>query len=264
MFGPQLDVLFAATALHLDAAAPQRPWMVRDGLRLTPPYWIRTSLLTHQLRVDDTTLDKAWRPLFGWCNLRRLFICPGEISGRRRPLSESVKWDLFREIVAGVPPEATSLYRAVQDGRKVVGRRGGPAERHKTLDKVPLQNLEDVTDYYRRQQALVEVMRRDGRLRPVSELCPGDPYVRRGKETDIGIAIVEDGQPLLFRKGRHRLAAAHALGLEEVPCTPLLVSARWLRSLAGGRVRLREAGRALDGYLRSLGSGNGATPSGSD
>jgi 5-carboxymethyl-2-hydroxymuconate isomerase len=74
-------------------------------------------------------------------------------------------------------------------------------------------DLDDVKTRYRRLDELFETVRREGRLRTMSELDPR----ARNEDGGILIHIGPAGEPAIGDSGKHRMTIAKVLGLEIVP-----------------------------------------------
>jgi len=245
-----LHAAAAMLALRHGVIVPHKPSVVREVLGLARSYWVPSDWLHLQLEADDVWLRVNGR--HRQTDVRRLFFAPGEIEGREKAIDTSPKRAFIDEIARGLPLEQTGMAQRITAGESVMGRRATPGVRDKALDKIPLTSLEDLRLYYERVQGLIEIIRANG-VRPVREINPDDPYVRSGKETDIGLAVLPDGSLRMFRKGRHRLLVARVLGVEYVPCTPTLVSADWVRKHSGSSPpTLRRAAGAIHEYLSSF------------
>jgi hypothetical protein len=133
--------------------------------------------------------------------------------------------------------EAQGAYRATRAYRTALERaaRGKPVCRN----FVALRSPALVEGYFRRTAELCRSLARHG-LRRLAEHARAahafcDLRIRRPwvelAESDIGIAIGASGEVYRFASGKHRTAAAQALGLRAIPVEVRMVHAEWLRSV---------------------------------
>lgn len=141
----------------------------------------------------------------------------------------SFRFDLAREIAAGTPYRDTDTYRLLRERMRAGQLRN---------NRVPIDTEEKLDRYCAYTTWLVDSIREHGiRIRRDAQHFEGGAFgiVRaRGEEaeeTDIRVAVNENGRFLRLNAGRHRLAVAHALGLAEVPAQIRLVHVRWLIAL---------------------------------
>ncbi len=166
----------------------------------------------------------------------------------------SFRFDLAREIAAGIPYRETDTYRLMRD-RMLAGKLNN--------NRQPLDTEDKLDRYCAYTEWLVESIRRNGmRIRRDAPHLDRDAFgVVRARneeleETDIRVAVDDNGGFLRLNSGRHRLAVAHALGLTEIPAQIRLVHVRWLIALTreyGGPPH--EALRTWLGRFRSAAPG---------
>jgi hypothetical protein len=107
----------------------------------------------------------------------------------------------------------TALYReAMTPGSRV--RRQASSEGVK--DRVSLASDGEIQAYYNRCRLLAESISERGVL-PMSSEEGAMLRATDGDEGDILVAITESGEIIHYRRGRHRLAIAKALGIARVP-----------------------------------------------
>ncbi|MBO9628874.1 MAG: hypothetical protein J7516_05520 [Shinella sp.] len=104
-------------------------------------------------------------------------------------------------------------------------------------NRIGLDTLDKLDGYFEYYLALIENIESRGIL-PHSDLRLRDQTGYRHRwtrtfwqdlaERDIGIAIAADGSLVRHTNGKHRMAAALALGLPQIPVEIRLVHARWL------------------------------------
>ncbi len=142
---------------------------------------------------------------------------------------KSLRFQLAHEMAAGVPYRNTETYKLMK-AKMLAGnfRNNG----------LLLDSDEKLDRYCEYTQWLIDSVREHG-LRPRKKALNlgrrSFAFIREDKEekaeTDIRVAVDENGEFLRFNSGRHRLAVAHALGIKEVPAQIRLVHVRWLISL---------------------------------
>lgn len=178
---------------------------------LDEPLWFPTSLLHEEIeskrawKIGPFGLRMKFRPSEYFAMLAR--VQPDSWSRERHPTIAFIG-----EMARGVPPLETALYRSVLAGDVVSRHLGASGERA----KVRIRGEDEFLQYARRVQNLLDLAARQG-IQPISTRAAVDPNVSRGKEGDIGIAVV-DKQVYFYRKGHHRFGAAVALGIERIPC----------------------------------------------
>lgn len=160
----------------------------------------------------------------------------------------SFRFDLAREVAAGLPYRETETYRMLRERM-----RAGKLHNN----RLPLDTEEKLDRYCAYTEWLVDSVRRDGmRIRRSAPALDRSAFeiVRAGREeaeeTDIRVAVDENGRFLRLNSGRHRLAVAHALGLAEIPAQIRLVHVRWLIALT--RQHGGPPHEALRAWLRSF------------
>ena len=118
----------------------------------------------------------------------------------------------------------TALYRAAMTPGTRVRRQSSA---HGVKERVSLASDGEIVAYYNRCRQLAESISERGVLPMSSEegarLRAGD-----GDEGDILIAIDENGEIIHYRRGRHRLAIAKALGVKRVPVRIHFMSGHYL------------------------------------
>ena len=110
-------------------------------------------------------------------------------------------------LLRGLSVEQTSLYRMALAGyniRRRIGREG---------ELLQLVRYEDFESYYKRCLLLAESIAKHGVLD--IDRAPADLMTRN--EKNVRILIREDGALYHYRRGKHRLAIARALGISMMP-----------------------------------------------
>lgn len=160
--------------------------------------------------------------------LNARFLDGGNWDRQIYPL-HTFRFDLAREIAAGVPYRDTATYRLLRE-RMRAGKL--------TNNRVPIDTEEKLDRYCAYTEWLVESIREHGiRIRRDAQHFERGAFgtVRardeEAEETDIRVAVDENGRFLRLNSGRHRLAVAHALRLTEIPAQIRLVHVRWLAAL---------------------------------
>ncbi|HEX2552980.1 MAG TPA: hypothetical protein VHL98_04710 [Microvirga sp.] len=141
----------------------------------------------------------------------------------------SFRFDLAREIAAGLPYRETETYRMLRE-RMRAGKLNN--------NRVPIDTEDKLDRYCAYTEWLVGSIREHGmRMRRDARHFEGGAFdiVRardeETEETDIRVAVDANGRFLRLNSGRHRLAVAHALGLPAIPAQIRLVHVRWLVKL---------------------------------
>lgn len=185
--------------------------------------------------------------------IRDRFLGAGDWSPLLTSLRNASTYREVEEIV-----QAGLDYRETRAYRMALERAGGPNPVNRNF--VALSSPERVATYFRLTAELCRsirergVERRSARGRCLSasprSAAVRLPWVEWG-EADIGAAVGPDGTIYRFASGKHRTAAAQALGLESMPVEVRMVHAGWLRALmrdgtASTVEALVEGVRALD------------------
>lgn len=164
-------------------------------LGLTKPTFVPTANLRQALRTG------VWNNLIN-------FI---DFSGRVYPLDSHSTYPFIQDVVGGgLPYQRTALYREVMAGR----------EREKLRSEAAFQS------YYEKCMTLAASVRTHGVLDIARK--------NRHEETNICVAISDTGELLHYKKGHHRLAIAHALGVERIPVNVSFISGEYLLRYTGG------------------------------
>ncbi|MDA7427502.1 hypothetical protein PGB28_03455 [Primorskyibacter aestuariivivens] len=95
------------------------------------------------------------------------------------------------------------------------------------------RTLEDIKARYERLDHLFEQVRREGRLRAISQI---DSYFRR-EHGGVFVHIDRHGRPLRYGGGEHRFAIAHILNLPEMPVQPGVIHLEAVRGRHLERLR---------------------------
>lgn len=158
------------------------------------------------------------------------FLDAGDWSAALMPLAEDNVWDEIHQIVAAEGDwRATRAYRKA---KKAAGR-GEPVRRNGRR----LATLDEVVAYFRRTTDLVASVRRHGLLARGEARTLGFGKTSHGgarlasqewSERDVGVAIDADGALVRLGPGRHRWAAACAVGVVEATVEVRLIHIDWL------------------------------------
>ena len=158
------------------------------------------------------------------------FLDAGDWSAALMPLAEDNVWEEIHQIVAAEGDwRATRAYRKA---KKAIDQ-GEPVRRNGR----PLATLDEVVAYFRRTTDLVASVRRRGLLargeaRALAFRKPSHEGARLASqewsERDVGVAIAADGALVRLGPGRHRWAAACAVGVDEAAVEVRLVHVDWL------------------------------------
>lgn len=155
------------------------------------------------------------------------FIDGCDWSSDTLPLSRFIQFELIEDISRGLnykdAPSYQKMLHMMRDG---------------TLDNnnLILDNQEKVDRYCDYVQWLVESIRTNGLRRRAEnrhEHAFADIRVpsKEAREKDVRVAVNAQGEFLRFGSGRHRVAVAQVLGIEEVPAQVRLVHVGWLKHL---------------------------------
>jgi hypothetical protein len=179
--------------------------------------------------------------------IRDKFLGAGDWQPILRPITRS---STYREVVEII--KAGFDYRKTPAYDEALERAGG--RRPKRRNFVTLNSAKRVEDYYRQTaetcRSIAEhgVLRRSDYGRRLAEFRPWVrlPWIELG-ELDVGIAIGAAGEIYRFASGKHRTAAAQALGLKSMPVEVRMVHAEWLeRQLTVSGIE------PLDGLLAAI------------
>jgi hypothetical protein len=153
---------------------------------------------------------------------------------RLRPLETHATFRFIDELlVRRMRYKNTLLYRRMANGEKDARFERGKQTRFGEEGDDP---------YHAKCLALIDSMRRDG----VRDLrCAG------GGDSNIGVAIGDDGRFLHYKRGHHRLAIAAALGIEWVPVDVLWISGEFLTN-ATSAWRLPTVGGLRRSFRRAV------------
>lgn len=166
----------------------------------------------------------------GMVYLQDRFLGSGDWRSLSRPLSGSATHrDVQEMVLAGFD------YRSTEGYKEALARCGSakPAERN----FVALTSPQLVERYFQQVGELSRSIQENGVLRRgvrrqvvaafrYPRIRP--PWVELA-ESDIGVAIDANGGLLHFGSGKHRIAAAQALGLTRIPVEVRMVHASWVR-----------------------------------
>lgn len=148
----------------------------------------------------------------------------------KRPLSPFFQFRLARHLAEGKDYRISEIYQ--QRRAQIEG--GTPFMPHSVL----LDSTEKLDQYCEYMQWLIDSVRKNGlrSRREASHLFAQDfEQVRRGDkeilEKDIQVAVDKSGEFMRYNSGRHRLAAAHALGIQEIPAKIRVVHVGLILSL---------------------------------
>lgn len=165
-------------------------------------------------------------------NIRDKFIGAGDWSPLLRSLERSSTHREVAEIVqAGFEYRKTPSYARALD--RAAGAR--PIKRNFVTMSSPAK----VEAYFRQTAEMCRSMQRCGlvrrrdygwRLASFANPSVRMPWIEFG-ETEVGVAIGAAGDLYRFASGKHRTAAALALGLASIPVEIRLVHAEWLSGL---------------------------------
>jgi hypothetical protein len=103
--------------------------------------------------------------------------------------------------------------------------------------RAQLKTEESIASYYERCISLTKSIKKHGVV-PMYSNEGVKPRAAYGDDKDIGVAIDEDGQLSHYRRGKHRLAIATALGIERVPVVVHFISGRYMLKFIRKRVVL--------------------------
>ena len=162
-------------------------------------------------------------------NIRDRFLGAGDWTPLLRPIARSSTSREVSEIV-----EAGFDYRRTASYRRALERAadGNPVKRN----FVALSSPAKIEAYFRQTAEMCRsveefgvLRRRDFGWRKTSFAHPSVrlPWIEFG-ESEIGIAIGAGGEVYRFASGKHRTAAAKALGLASMPAEIRLVNVQWL------------------------------------
>jgi hypothetical protein len=158
------------------------------------------------------------------------FLDAGDWSGALMDVVQDHVWEEIHELVAAdYDWRATRAYRRA----KKAAQRGEPHVRSGR----PLATPAELAAYFRRNVDLVRSVQRHGLVDLNGpRLAFGRPahgrarlFTQEWSERNVGVAVDADGALVRLGPGRHRWAAACALGLETAPVEVRLVHAAWLR-----------------------------------
>ena len=136
--------------------------------------------------------------------------------------------------------EDTDLYKQALSGVRI--RRQNSADGKKSRAQLATKN--DLCGYHDRCMGLAESINRNGVVSLDS--VEGSKFRSKdGYDKDIGVAIDEDGRFVHYRRGKHRLAIAQALGTDRVPVLVHFISGTYLLKF----IRRRDV--LMPGWLRS-------------
>jgi hypothetical protein len=120
--------------------------------------------------------------------------------------------------------EETTLYRiALSPNGRVWRQISSEGVKH----RVRLDSEESLRAYHARCIDLAASIARHG-VMPMQSQEGADWRERDGEDGDVLVAIDENGRFLHFRRGRHRMAIAQALGVERMPVLIHVMSGRYL------------------------------------
>jgi hypothetical protein len=161
--------------------------------------------------------------------IRDRFLGAGNWAPLLTPLRNSSTWREVEQIV-----KADFDYRKTRSYRKAIERSEGPTPLRRNF--VSLSSREAVETYFRQTADLCRSIqehgfrRRDELGRRFRNVRVRRPWVELG-EVEIGVAIGANGEIYRFASGKHRTAAAKALGVPSIPVEVRMVHADWLRGL---------------------------------
>lgn len=204
-------------------------------------------ILTH--RLDEKYVDAD-----GWHWIGESFLDAGDWQERLSPLRRS---PAHREIV-----EICRTRDNFRDGKRYRTylrqiAEGQPPRRNGR----PIDTVDKLDAYFRYYADLIDNIDRTGILprNRFQRAASSGQQPRRARsfwldfvERDIGVAIDKDGRLVRHTSGKHRLAAAIGLGLNEVPVEIRMVHLGWLQ--AEMQTRQLPAAKALAAALREKGS----------
>lgn len=186
------------------------------------------------------------------CNIRDRFLGAGDWTPLLRPIARSSTNREVAEIVrAGFDYRETASYRRALE-RAVDGN---PVRRNFVALSSPARieaYFRQTADMCRSVKEFGVLRRRDFGWRKASFAHPSVrlPWIEFG-ESEIGIAIGPNGEAYRFASGKHRTAAAKALGLASMPVEIRLVNLHWLaRQMAESGLAPASALRRGIGELR--------------
>jgi hypothetical protein len=176
----------------------------------------------------------AWRVYPGGLKRKfkpsNYFAVEGQIAPLLTATVDHPHVKFVQQLCNGIPLNETDIARLV-----ILEPRS--AELHK---KSFLRTGEDLLGYRARVVRLLESVRKNG-------VVPAHRLQNLDRDVDIGIALLEQGV-VYYRRGRHRLAAAIALGITQVPCQCYFVSKRAVAKLG----RPADWRRSASDYIESL------------
>ena len=162
-------------------------------------------------------------------NIRDKFLGAGDWTPLLRPIARSSTNREVAEIV-----QADFDYRETASYRRALERAadGNPIKRNFVTLSSPARieaYFRQTADMCRSVKEFGVLGRRDYGWRKASFAHPSvrRPWIEFG-ESEIGIAIGADGEAYRFASGKHRTAAAKALGLTSMPAEIRLVNVHWL------------------------------------
>jgi hypothetical protein len=162
-------------------------------------------------------------------NIRDKFVGGGDWTPLLRSLDRSSTHREVAEIV-----EAGLDYRTTRSYAKALDRleNNDPVKRNFVALSTPAKveaYFRQTADMCRSVQAFGILPRRDYGWRLASFAHPSVrlPWIEFG-EAEIGLAVGKNGELYRFASGKHRTAAAKALGLTSMPAEIRLVNAHWL------------------------------------
>jgi hypothetical protein len=206
----------ASGGFHLGGFAARRA--LGRGLMVNVDPRILRRRLEHRFRQGDRVY-----------NIRDKFVGGGDWTPLLRSLDRSSTHREVAEIV-----EARLDYRATRSYAKALDRleSGDPVKRNFVALSTPAKveaYFRQTAEMCRSVQAFGIIARRDYGWRLASFAIPSVrlPWIEFG-EAEIGLAIGPAGDLYRFASGKHRTAAAKALGLTSMPAEIRLVNAHWL------------------------------------
>lgn len=162
-------------------------------------------------------------------SIRDKFVGGGDWTPLLRPLGRcSTHREVVEIVEAGLDYRKTRSYAKARDRLE----RGNPVRRNFVALSTPAKletYFRQTADMCRSVQEFGIVPRREYGWRLASFARPSVrlPWIEFG-EAEIGLAIGADGDLYSFASGKHRTAAAMALGLSVMPAEIRLVNAHWL------------------------------------
>ena len=209
---------------------PSRPLVIanvlsgRDVFRLLPAQRQRFVLSTS---LDRPVLVPAKSVRFGMTGRyrrRSMVISFAETEKHLRPIASLPTFIFLDEIIRHRKDlQETVLYKQVMSGERVRRQHSSNGQKHRGQ----LVTDDELVRYYERCMALTESIRRQGVI-PLDSPEGSKFRSSDGEDKDIGVAIDEEGRIIHYRRGKHRLAIAQALGLNRVPVVVHFISGRYL------------------------------------